>query len=260
MNVRIVLAAVAASFAFSQAAQAASVAALVGDNMLSIVDASAGKAGAAMKIEGVSGKILGIDVRPKDGMLYALAADGTIYTVDTKTGKATMKTKLESTLADGVTATVDFNPAADKLRVMGSDGTSLRCDVDTGKVTKDGSHKYAEADSMKASTPMIVAGAYTNSVAGTKETTLYNVDGTAATLVKQAPPNDGVLNTIGKLGVSVKTPAMDIATDAAGANTAYLMADKTLYTVDVATGKATEVKAIDGIKGSVRDIAVLPVS
>ncbi|MDZ4791058.1 MAG: DUF4394 domain-containing protein [Hyphomicrobiales bacterium] len=260
MNMRIVLAAVAASFTFAQAAQAASVAALVGDNMLSIVDSSTGKAGAAMKIDGVSGKVLGIDVRPKDGMLYALAADGTIYTVDVKTGKATMKVKLESTLADGVTATVDFNPVADKLRVMGSDGASLRCDVDAGKVTKDGNHKYADADSMKASTPMVVAGAYTNSMADAKETALYNIDGTAATLVKQAPPNDGILNTIGKLGISVKTPAMDIATDAAGANTAYLMAGKTLYTVDVASGKATEVKEIDGIKGAVRDIAILPAS
>ncbi len=260
MNVRFVLAAVAASFAVPQAAQAASVAALVGDNMLSIVDSGAGKASPAMKIDGVSGKVLGIDVRPADGMLYAVTADGTVYTVDAKTGKATMKVKLESTLADGVSATVDFNPVADKLRVMGSDGTSLRCDVDTGKVTKDGSHKYAEADTMKGTTPMVVAGAYTNSVKGTKETTLYNVDAAGATLVKQAPPNDGVLNTIGKLGIPVKTPAMDIATDAASANTAYLMAGKTLYTVDVASGKATEVKNIEGIKGAVRDIAILPVS
>ncbi|MBC8048991.1 MAG: DUF4394 domain-containing protein, partial [Chitinophagales bacterium] len=174
MNVRIVLAAVAASFTFAEAAQAASVAALVGDNMLAIVDPGTGKAAAPMKIDGVSGKVLGIDVRPKDGMLYAVTADGTIYTVDAKTGKATMKVKLESTLADGVTATVDFNPVADKLRVMGSDGASLRCDVDTGKVTKDGNHKYADADAMKASTPMVVAGAYTNSMAGAKETALYN--------------------------------------------------------------------------------------
>jgi outer membrane protein assembly factor BamB len=256
MNVRIVFAAVAACFAFSSA-QAATVAALVGDNSLTMVDTSTGKAGAAMKIDGVSGKILGIDVRPKDGMLYALAEDGTVYTIDAKTGKATMKVKLEQTLPAGVTATVDFNPVADKLRVMGSDGTSLRCDVDTGKVTKDGSHKYADADSMKGSTPMVVAGAYTNSMAGAKETVLYNVDGSSATLVKQVPPNDGVLNTIGKLGVSVKSAAMDIATDASGANTAFLMSGKTLYTVDVASGKATQVKDID-IKGEVRDIAILP--
>ncbi|MDX2264703.1 MAG: DUF4394 domain-containing protein [Hyphomicrobiales bacterium] len=260
MNVRCVVAAVAASFAFTGLAQAASVAALVGDNMLAVVDAKAGKAGAAMKIDGVSGKILGIDVRPKDGMLYALAEDGTIYTVDAKTGKATMKVKLEQTLPAGVTATVDFNPAADKLRVMGSDGTSLRCDVDTGKVTKDGSHKYADADANKGATPSVVAGAYTNSVAGAKETALYNVDAASATLVKQAPPNDGVLNTIGKLGISPKSPAMDIATDAAGANTAYLMADKTLHTVDVGSGKATAVKDIEGLKGAVRDIAILPAS
>ena len=49
-------------------------------------------------ITGIAGKVLGIDVRPADGMLYAVGADGGIYTVDTKTGKATMKSKLETTL------------------------------------------------------------------------------------------------------------------------------------------------------------------
>ena len=41
------------------------------------------------KIQGLTGKVLGIDVRPADGMLYAVGADGGIYTVDLQTGKAT---------------------------------------------------------------------------------------------------------------------------------------------------------------------------
>ena len=83
-------------------------------------------------------------------------------------GKATTKSKLDTTLAKGVVATVDFNPAADRLRVMGSDGMNLRANVDDGKVTKDGDHKYAEADMHKGEKPNIVAGAYTNSVKGRK--------------------------------------------------------------------------------------------
>ena len=67
-------------------------------------------------------------------------------------------------------ATVDFNPVADRLRVIGSDGTSLRVNVDDGKVIKDGSLKYADTDANKGKTPKIMAGAYTNSVKGTKET------------------------------------------------------------------------------------------
>ena len=41
-----------------------------------------------------------------DGMLYGLVDDGTIVTI-AKDGKATMKSKLETTLAKGVSGTVD---------------------------------------------------------------------------------------------------------------------------------------------------------
>ena len=55
----------------------------------------------------------------------------------------------------------------------------------------------------KGEKPNVVAGAYSNSFKGTKETALYDIDATIGALVKQAPPNDGVLNAIGKLGVKV---------------------------------------------------------
>ena len=84
---------------------------------------------------------------------------------------------------------------------MGSDGTNLRVNVDDGKTTVDGKLKFAETDMHKGETPMIVAGAYTNSVKGTKETALYDIDGKIGALIKQAPPNDGVLGAVGKLGV-----------------------------------------------------------
>lgn len=103
----------------------------------------------------------------------------------------------------GASATVDFNPVADRLRVIGSDGTSLRVNVDDGKVVKDGSLKYADGDANKGKAPKVMAGAYTNSVKGTKETTLLNIDTTTGALVKQAPPNDGILNTVGTLGPKV---------------------------------------------------------
>jgi hypothetical protein len=54
-------------------------------------------------------------------------------------GKATKKSKLETMLPAGTSATVDFNPVADRLRIIGSDGTSLRVNVDDGEAIKDGS-------------------------------------------------------------------------------------------------------------------------
>ena len=98
---------------------------------------------------------------------------------------------------------MDFNPVADRLRLMSNDGTNLRVNVDDGKVTTDGSHKFADSDMHKGEKPNIVAGAYINSVKGAKETALYDIDATIGALIKQAPPNDGMLNAVGKLGVKV---------------------------------------------------------
>jgi hypothetical protein len=256
MKFSTIFAASAALLMTSAAANAAQVAALVGNDTIAMVDTAQKKATGSVKVTGISGALVGIDVRPADGMLYGLVDDGTVVTI-AKDGKATMKSKLETMVAKGVAVTVDFNPAADRLRVMGSDGTNLRANVDDGKVTKDGSHKYADADMHKGEKPNIIAGAYTNSVKGTKETALFNIDGTIGALVKQAPPNDGVLGAVGKLGVKADKVSFDIWSDGNGKNEAWLMAGDTLYSVDLATGKATEAAKISGVTGTVKDIAIL---
>ena len=245
------------AMALAGAVQAGTLAALSGDNTLTMIDTATMKAGKSMKVSGINGKIAGIDVRPADGMLYALATDGTIYTVD-QAGKATMKSKMDTVLAADAMATVDFNPAADRLRVIGSDGTNLRVNVEDGKTTVDGKLKFAETDMHKGEAPMIVAGAYTNAMKGAKETALYDIDSKIGGLIKQAPPNDGVLGAVGKLGVTAKTIAFDIETGADSSNTGWLLADGALHKVDLATGKATMVGKVAGLSAPVRDVAALP--
>jgi outer membrane protein assembly factor BamB len=253
----LLLSAVAATAAFAGAARAEQVVALTGDNMLTIFDTKTLKAGQPMAIKGANGRIAGIDMRPSDGALYAVSADGTVYTIDAKTGQATMKVKLETFLPANASATIDFNPAADRLRIIGSDGTSLRANVDDGKVTKDGSLKYGEGDKGAGKTPSVTAGAYTNSVKGAKETTLYDIDSALGTFLRQAPPNDGVLVTIGSLGVKADAIAFDIATDAGGQNTGYGVVGDTLHTIDIASGAAKPVGKVAGLPAGVRDIAVI---
>lgn len=192
MIVKTLLACSASSLLLAGAAKAADIGVLMADGSVVVVDTAAKKVTRMMKVTGTTTPLVGIDVRPADGMLYGLTADGTLYTI-AMDGKATMKSKLETMLPSGVTATVDFNPVADRLRVIGSDGTSLRANVEDGKVMKDGSLKYADTDANKDKKPKVVAGAYTNSVKGTKETTLYDIDASTGALVKQAPPNDGIL-------------------------------------------------------------------
>jgi outer membrane protein assembly factor BamB len=246
-----------ATAALTGAARAEMIVALSGDSTLTSFDTKTLQAGKSMPIKGVTGRVAGIDMRPADGMLYALSADGTVYTVDAKTGQATMKVKLEMTLPAGVKATVDFNPVADRLRIIGSDGTSLRANVDDGKVTKDGSLKYADGDKAAGKTPMVTAGAYSNSVKGTKETALYDIDSAMGTFLKQAPPNDGILVTMGSLGVKAEGIAFDIGTDANGKNTGYAVVGDTLHTVDIATGAATVAGKVKGLPAGVRDVAVI---
>jgi hypothetical protein len=258
MTFRTVLAASAALLMSAAAAPAAQVAALNGDNAVSIVDTAAKRVVKTWKIQGIPGKVVGIDVRPADQMLYALAADGGVYTVDPATGRATMKSKLSTMLKPGTWGIVDFNPAADRLRVIGNDGTNLRANVDDGKVIVDGTLKFADSDMHKGEKPNVVAGAYSNSFKGTKDTALYDIDATIGALLKQAPPNDGVLSAVGKLGTpKFTTAAFDIWSDGQGKNEAWLMVGSWLLSVDLATGKATPAVELKGVSG-IRDIAILP--
>ena len=252
------LAAVSAVVAMTGAAHAAQVAALVAPDTIAMVDTDAKRVTGTWKLTGLpGGALVGIDVRPADGMLYGLTTDGSVVTID-KMGKVAVKSKLETMLPAGTAATVDFNPVADRLRVIGANGMNLRANVDDGKVTKDGDLKYADTDMHKGEKPNIVAGAYTNSYKGATETTLLNVDGTIGGLIRQAPPNDGVLNAIGKHGAKTGQAAFDIVADGKGGNAGWMMIGDTLCSVDLATGKATEAAKIAGVTGTVWDIAILP--
>lgn len=249
------LLAAVASLALGAAASAQTAAVLTGSNELSHVDMKSFKVTKTVAISGLSGRIVGIDVRPSDGMLYALAEDGTVATIDAGTGKATVKAKLETMLAKGVEATVDFNPVADRLRIIGSDGTSLRANVDDGKVAVDGKLKFKEGDANASATAKVIAGAYSNSFKGTKETNLYDID-TTGIYSRQAPPNDGILNTLGTTGTKGNV-AFDIAADGNGGNTGWLIAGTDAFKLDIATGKTTKAGAIAGLKADARDLAVL---
>lgn len=246
------------SFALASAASAEMAVGLTGDKTLVMFDTAKGAVTKTVEVSGVT-KLHGIDVRPKDKMVYGVGADGTVVTIDLTTGKATAGVKLEKSIPDGTVATVDFNPAADKLRFMASDGTNLRADVDTGKVTTDGALIFLKEDMHAGEKPNIVGGAYTNSFGKPEKTALYDVDATIGALIQQVTPNDGTLKAIGKFGIgAAKTYALDVYTTADGKNTAWLVADNSLYTVDIATGMATAAGKIDGAKGMIRDITVLP--
>ncbi|MFC5462843.1 DUF4394 domain-containing protein [Massilia niabensis] len=216
--------------------------------------------------------LLGIDFRPRDALLYGLTSAGRIVSIDPATGAATVKASLAADPADtsspyagivGAAFAVDFNPVADRLRVISDTGQNLRINVDTGATTTDGAVNRAGA------TPLVTAGAYTNSIAGATTTTLYDIDNASASLAMQNPPNDGTLTLVGPLGVAV---AGDVAMDIAGGANGLVLAalrtaptgPSTLYRIDLATGAATPVNgaanpatsAIGNGQVGLRDIAI----
>jgi len=251
-NSLVAAAIVASAIGAASSASAQTIVAL-SNNTLTLMDAKSMKTTGTAKIDG--GTVIGIDVRPADGMLYGVTSNGWIVTIDPKTGKLTQKAEMSVKLKNPAGATVDFNPAADRLRVISPDGTNLRVNVDDGKVVEDGALKFAETDMNKGEKPNVVAGAYTNSVKGTKETVLYDIDATIGALLRQAPPNDGVLNAVGKLGFKINGPvAFNIVPMGEGKNEAWLANAGTLYKVDLASGKATPVGKLPA---AVTDIAYM---
>ncbi|MBK7426559.1 MAG: DUF4394 domain-containing protein [Saprospiraceae bacterium] len=154
-------------------------------------------------------RIVGIDFRPATSRLFALGYNATaqtasIYTIDTLSGALTIvgAGDISMNLGNGIVG-FDFNPVVDRLRVVSQNGNNYRIHPETGVlVATDGVLAYASGDTNNGATPNIVTGAYSQSFNTTTATTLYNIDASLNILVTQVPPNDGILNTIGGLGVN----------------------------------------------------------
>lgn len=228
------------------------------NELLLFSDKMPGKA-KTIAVTGVEGKLLGIDVRPADGKLYAVSNDGTIYTVDTASGAAVRRSKISVPLDAIDHVIVDFNPQADRLRVVGSTGQNLRVNVDTGQAVVDGKLAYRAQD-RNAGKPMgVYAGAYINSFAGATQTQLFEIDSINGTYIVQDPPNDGVLRTVAPTSLKAGTivDAIDIYTDARDNYHGFAVSGGKLYSFDVATGKMGKPNIIGSGKLSVIDVAVL---
>ncbi|WP_339760818.1 DUF4394 domain-containing protein [uncultured Hoeflea sp.] len=231
--------------------------ALSGDNMLHKIDVATATVSASMEVKGAS-KLLGIDLRPATGQLIGVTDAFEIVEIDPETGAATVISKMDKELPIDGAVIVDFNPMANKLRFM-SGTTNHRVDIESGAVTVDGSLAYEDADMHAGEAPAIVAAAYINSYGKPESTAMYDIDSTIVALIQQTSPNDGTLGAIGKLGIDASdTYAFDIATDAEGTNTAWLVAGSMLYTVSLESGavdKSWELKGTDG--ATVRDITFM---
>lgn len=208
-----------------------------GSTLVAFDSASPGVINSSVAITGVSGTVVGIDVRPATGELYALSSNSTLYTINPTTGAATMVAMLSVPVSGA--ASIDFNPTVDRLRIVTSTGQNLRVVPTTGAVTVDTPLAFAAADPNAGDVPNVMGIAYTNSVAGATTTTLYDFELGNNVLTTQLPPNNGTLNTVGALGFLGLT-GFDIF---AIGNMAYASSFTDFYGVDLMTGAATLIGA-----------------
>ncbi len=142
----------------------------------------------------------------------------------------------------------DFNPTVDRIRLVTSSGQNLRLNPNDGTVAAiDGTLAYTSGSGNGA----ITAAAYTNNFAGATSTVLYDLDSQLDRLVRQDPPNNGGLVTVGQLGVNIEgATGFDIG---GSSNMAYALLRTEVqtgssaqqvtkvYQINLGTGQATAV-------------------
>lgn len=195
----------------------------------------------------------GIDFRPKTGELYGLSSASRLYTINLGTGKVTPVGSALNPALTGTDVGFDFNPVVDRLRIVSDADENLRVVPTTGTLAAtDANLAYATTDGNTGKNPNVTLVAYTNNQAGAATTTLYGIDTTLNTLVRQGDvngsptsPNAGTLFTVGALGVDFEPGAgFDIFTDSSLTNTAYAVSGSTLYGINLTTGKATSLGSV----------------
>jgi len=208
--------------------------------------------------QGLSGRLIGIDRRPADGVLYGLTTTNEIYRLDPQSGQATLVSSLTVPFDGDARSGVDFNPQADRLRVVSHDGQNLRVNVMLGATAVDGALRYKDGDSGAGKRPRITASAYTHNIANAPDTKLFEIDEERDVLVLQDPPNDGILTTVGPLGIDFgPLGGFDIVTDATGRDSGYAASGATLYAIDLTTGAARPLGTIGDGHANVVGLAAL---
>lgn len=178
--------------------------------------------------------LIGLDMRPLNGQLYALGSTSRLYTINASSGAATLVgTGTLSTLVTGSDIGFDFNPLVDRIRIVTSTGLNLRVNPADATLTVDGA--------ITPGTASVTGAAYTNNFAGATTTVLFDIDSSSDRLFKQDPPNNGTLVDVGALGINVESAnGFDIGGTSGTAYGIFSVAGASkIYTVNLTSGAAT---------------------
>lgn len=204
-------------------------------------------------ITGLSGdtKLVGIDHRVQNGLMYGLGEKGGIYTIKTPpatTDVVVTKVSQLKVALYGTAFDIDFNPAADRLRVISNNGQNLRHNLNDGTTVADSVLNFPPSTTAAIG---VTGAAYTNNdLVGSTGTTLTDVDTYNDQIVIQSPPNAGSLVATGLLGFdanldagydifSYTTDGRTTSNAAFASLTPYGANTPSLYSVDILTGTPT---------------------
>ncbi|TDP88317.1 putative secreted protein with PEP-CTERM sorting signal [Aquabacterium commune] len=188
----------------SVGAQAETLYALTTDNQLITLDSAAPTMGSAVSITGLgaSERLLGLDLRPSNGLLYSISSAGKLYTLGTD-GQASFV----ATLSTPITGSVgfDFNPVADvngavSLRVLTTGGSNYAVNANNGTVTTQTAVTAAGSTAKLA----LTGAAYADNDAdlATTAVKLYAIDTASNGLYFTGGPGGGVYSRVRDLGAS----------------------------------------------------------
>ena len=198
-------------------------------------------------------------------------AMGQLYTIDLDSGVATAL-GVRSIPLNGSAFGVDFNPVPDLIRIVSDIGQNMRIRPADGTVAgTDTDLAYpAMGDPNSGRTARVVAVAYTNPDTDPQtNTVLHDLDVNRAAdgdpnrvgdvLAIQVPPNGGVLNTVGRLGIDADDlVSLDIGPNHEGlaAVLPVSSAFSRLYFIDLASGDATDLGQIGAAGEQIVGLAI----
>lgn len=196
-------------------------------------------------------RLVGIDTRPSDGLVYGISTAQKIYTVDEMTGAASFVHMLSVPVINSSRGYgIDFNPVADyngatSLRLVSTSGDNFAINVGTGVVGNTGSNIGAGYSAV----------AYSNSALqlppAPTSTTLYYIDSNTDMLrMAGSAFNTPTIMDVGSLGIDVlKANGFEVLANGM-AYAALTMDDVSLATgifgINLATGAATMLASYDG--------------
>jgi hypothetical protein len=199
--------------------------------------------------------LIGIDFRPSTGELYGFSSGNRFFKINTATGAATGLGN--ALLLIDLVKSFDFDPVNDNIRVLTNQRKNIRVNPNTGApIAADSLLNFVGGDPNAGTSPVVVSGAYTNSYPGASTSTLFNLESSQNVLTIQSPQNQGKLETVGPVGLTLGNilsfHGMDISgqtgigyvvgqTVASGG-----LVENTLYTIDLDSGAITVAGGITG--------------